>query len=278
MLQSVLGANYQQQYPNESMVRKQVIQDMVRTELLRQEADEAGFRISDASLIKRIRAIPQFQKDGKFDPALYQRLLESQRYNKAQWENELREQDKLRQFENSLASSSFIPKSDLQRFQKIAQQTRDFKYALITVKPEEVSISDAEIESYYNENKQFYQTPEQIKLAFVELKEEELANSITVSNDEAKAIYDGQSERYRTAELRKSRHIMFKVPSGLGEDAIEWDQAIEKAEGVIKQLEEGAAFAELAEQNSEDTLSAKKGGEMGFIAPGDFTSTALEDA
>ncbi|MGH1538614.1 MAG: peptidyl-prolyl cis-trans isomerase, partial [Gammaproteobacteria bacterium] len=211
-------------------------------------------------------------------PALYQRLLESQRYNKAQWENELREQDKLRQFENSLASSSFIPKSDLQRFQKIAQQTRDFKYALITVKPEEVSISDAEIESYYNENKQFYQTPEQIKLAFVELKEEELANSITVSNDEAKAIYDGQSERYRTAELRKARHIMFKVPSGLGEDAIEWDQAIEKAEGVIKQLEEGAAFAELAEQNSEDTLSAKKGGEMGFIAPGDFTSTALEDA
>ncbi len=34
----------------------------------------------------------------------------------------------------------------------------------------------------------------------------------------------------------------------------------------------------MAEQNSEDTLSAKKGGEMGFIAPGDFTSTALEDA
>ncbi len=278
MLQSVLGANYQQQYPNESMVRKQVIQDMVRTELLRQEANEAGFRISDASLIRKIQSIPQFQKDGKFDPALYQRLLEAQRYNKAQWENELREQDKLRQFENSLASSSFVPKADLQRFQKISQQTRDFNYALVTVNPEAVTVSDEEIDSYYNENKQFYQTPEQVKLAYVELKEEDLANSMSVSADDAKAIYESSSERYRTAELRKARHIMFKVPSELGADALEWDQAIEKAKAMLKQLQEGASFAELAEQNSEDTLSAKKGGDMGFIAPGDFSSKELEDA
>ena len=278
MLQSVLGANYQQQYPDESIVRKQVIQDMVRTELLRQEVGEAGFRISDASLIKRIQEIPQFQKDGKFDPALYQRLLESQRYNKAQWENELREQDKLRQFENSLASSSFIPKSELQRFQKISQQTRDFKYALVTVKPETITVNDAEIEAYYNDNKNAYKTPEQVKLAYVELKEEDLADSISVSNEDAQAIYDSQSDRYQTPQLRKARHIMFKVPSGLGEDAIEWDQAIEKAEGIIKQLEDGASFSVLAVKNSEDKLSALKGGEMGFIAPGDFTSKELEDA
>ena len=278
MLQSVLGDNYQQQYPDESMVRQQVIQDMVRTELLRQEVGKAGFRISDASLSKRIQQIPQFQQDGKFDPILYQRLLESQRYNKAQWENELREQDKLRQFENSLAASSFIPKAELQRFQKISEQTRDFKYAVVTVKPETITVGDAEIDAYYNDNKQFYKTSEQVKLAYVELKEEDLADSISVSEADAQLIYDSQIERYQTAQLRKARHIMFKVPNGLGADAIEWDQAIEKAEGIIKQLEDGAAFAELAEKNSEDTLSAQKGGAMGFIAPGDFTSKALEDA
>ncbi len=278
MLQSVLGANYQQQYPDESMVRKQVIKDMVRTELLRQEVGEAGFRISDASLIKRIQQIPQFQKDGKFDPVLYQRLLESQRYNKAQWENELREQDKLRQFENSLAASSFIPKAELQRFQKISEQTRDFKYAVVTVKPESITVSDIEIDAYYNDNKQFYKTPEQVKLAYVELKEEDLADSISVSEEDAQAIYDSQSERYRTTELRKARHIMFKVPSELGADAIEWNQATEKAEAIVKQLDDGADFSELAEKNSEDTLSAKKGGDIGFVAPGDFTNKALEDS
>lgn len=277
-LRSILGENYEAQYPNEGIVRKQVINDMVRTELLRQEVGEAGFRISDASLIKRIQEIPQFQTNGKFDPALYQRLLESQRYNKAQWENELREQDKLRQFESSLASSSFMPKTELQRYQKISEQTRDFKYALVALQPENVTLSDADLENYYNENKQQYQTPEQVKLAYVELKEQDLIDSISVKEEDAQAIYDGQLERYRSAELRKARHIMFKVPTELGEDAIEWDQAMDKAKAMVEQLEGGADFAELATNNSEDTLSAEKGGSMGFIAPGDFISKELEDA
>ncbi len=278
MLQSILGENYQQQYPDENILRQQVVQDMVQTELLRQEVDDAGFAISDTGLIKRIQQIPQFQKDGKFDPELYKRLLDSQRLNQAQWENELREEDKLRQFENALAASSFIPKSELQRFQSITEQTRDFKYALVSVQPDEVTVSEEEIEKYYNENQQFFQTPEQVKLAYVELKEQDIADSINVSTDEAKSIYEAQLERYMSAELRKARHIMFKVPSELGADAIEWDEAMEKANGLVQQLKDGADFAELAKQHSEDTLSAEKGGDMGFIAPGDFTSKDLEDA
>jgi peptidyl-prolyl cis-trans isomerase D len=277
-LQSILGANYESQYPDESIVRRQVANDMVRTELLRQEVGEAGFELSDANLISRIQAIPQFQKDGKFDPVQYKRILEAQRYNQAQFENELREQDKLRQFESAIASSSFMPKSELQRFQKISEQTRDFKYAIVGLNPEAVTVSDTEIENYYNENKSLYQTPEQLKLAYVEFKEEDLIDSIDVSAEDAQAIYDGQLERYRSAELRKARHIMFKVPTELGADAIEWDEAIEKAESIIQQLDDGADFAALAKEHSEDSLSAEKGGEMGFIAPGDFTSKTLEDA
>ncbi len=278
VLQSILGENYQQQYPDESIVRQQVIQDMVRTELLRQEVNDAGFEISDANLVRRIQQIPQFQQDGKFDPELYRRLLESQRLNKAQWENELREQDKLNQFENTVAASSFIPKAELQRFQSISEQTRDFKYALVSVQTDNVSVSDDEIEKYFEENKQFYQTPEQIKFSYIELKEQDIADSTNVSDEDAKQIYESQLERYMSAELRKARHIMFKVPTELGADALEWDEAMEKANDLVQQLKDGADFTELAKQYSEDTLSAEKGGDMGFIAPGDFTNKGLEDA
>ena len=100
-----------------------------------------------------------------------------------------------------------------------------------------------------------------------------------MKEEDAQAIYDGQLERYRSAELRKANHILFKVPTELGQDAIEWDQAMDKANAIIDQLDNGADFSELAaEKNSEDTLSAEKGGSMGFIAPGDFTSKELEDA
>jgi len=277
MLQSVLGANYEQQYPNDGVLRQQVIQDMVRTELLRQEVDDAGFTISDANLIKRIQAVPQFQTNGKFDPALYKRILESQRLNQAQWEFELREQDKLRQFEAALAQSSFLPKADLKRFQKISEQTRDFKYALVTVNQEGVELSDADLESYYNENKQLFKTPEQVKLSYVELKEQDLTDSTAVTAEDAKSIYEGSLERYMSPELRKVSTIMFKVPKDIGEDAIEWDEAMDKAKDLAKQIKDGADFAALAKEHSEDTFSAEKGGDIGFIALGDFTSKDLED-
>ncbi|MGI9227275.1 MAG: SurA N-terminal domain-containing protein [Gammaproteobacteria bacterium] len=277
-LQSALGANYERQFPNESIVKEQVIGSMINTELLRQEVASAGYQISDASLITRIAQIPQFQTEGKFDPQLYERLLQVQRYSKAQFESDLREQDKLRQFETSLAATSFMPAADLQKFQKLSEQLREFTYALVKSNPDAVSISNEEIENYYNENKQLFLTTEQVKLAYIELKEEELVNQITVTADDAHAIYDSQPERYMTDELRKTRHILFRVSNEVSADALEWDEAQEKADNVIKQLNEGDSFAELAKQHSDDSLSAEKGGEIGFIAAGDFTSTELEEA
>ena len=278
MLRSILGADYDRQYADESIIRKQVIDNMVRTELLRQEVTEAGYRTSDQSLIYSIQKIPQFQTDGKFDPERYERLLQVQRYSKAQFENELREQAKLQQFEISLASSSFIPKSDLQRFQTLSEQSREFKYVILQPNVDAIEISDKEIDNYYQKNQRFYKTTEQVKLAYIELKEEQIAEQINISDEEARSIFDSQPERYMTAELRKTRHILFKVPNEVSKDAIEWDVAEERATGIVQELEKGTEFAELAKKHSEDSLSADKGGDIGWIAPGDFTSTELDDA
>jgi peptidyl-prolyl cis-trans isomerase D len=277
-LQSISGNNYQQQYPDEGAIKEQVIDDMVRIEILRQEATSAGFRTSDASLIHRIQQIPQFQKNGKFDSELYERLLQVQRYNKTQFENDLREQDKIRQFEISLIAFSFMPKVDLQRFQKLSEQSRDFKFALIKADSETVMVSFEEIDYYYNDNQQLFQTSEQVKLAYIELKEEELVDKITITAAAARAMYDAQLERYITDELRNTRHILLKVPSEVGSDAIEWDEALEKANDLVQQLNNGASFADLAKQHSEDSLSAEKGGKIGLIARDDFASTELQHA
>ena len=277
-LRSILGADYDRQYADESIIRKQVIDGMVRTEVLRQEVTDSGYRTSDRSLIDNIQRIPQFQTNGKFDPELYERLLQVQRYSKAQFENELREQGKLQQFEISLASSSFMPKSDLQRFQSLSEQSRDFRYALVKPDMSSTVLTDEEVEKYYQENQQRFQTPDQVKLSYVELKEEQIADQIEIADDEARNIYDSQPEHYMTDELRRTRHILLKVSNEVSQDAIEWDEAMDKANSLVQKLSEGAEFAELAKQNSEDSLSAEKGGDIGFIAPGDFTSVELDEA
>ncbi len=277
-LQSTSGADYTQQYPDESVIKQQVIDNMVNIELLRQEVTDAGFRISDTSLIQRIQQTPQFQKDGKFDLQLYERLLQVQRYSKARFENELREGDKLKQFEVSLTTSSFMPQTDLRLFQKLAGQTRDFQYAVVRVDADTVTVSPQEVDDYYRENQLLYQVPERVKLAYVELLEEQLAGQIEITVEDARSIYTSQAAHYVTDELREARHILFKVPDEIATDAIEWDEAMGKANDILQQLEAGAAFAELAKRHSEDSLSAEKGGQIGFIAPGDFASAELEKA
>lgn len=277
-LQSVLGESYAQRYPDENVIKQQVIQDMVNTEILRQEVTDAGFRISDAGLIMKIHQIPQFQRDGIFDPELYTRLLQTQRYDKARFEAELREQEKLEQFEISLTASSFTTKADLQRYQRLLEQSRDFSYALVRMPPDSVTVTPDQVDEYYQENRQWLRTPEQVKLAYIELNEASLLDQASVTGEEARILYDEQPERYVTDELRRVRHILVKVADPETATAAQWNEALEKAEGYVEELRAGAAFDQLARQHSDDTLSAEKGGDIGLIARGDLASTELERA
>ena len=277
-LRSNLGRGYEQQFPDESVVKQQVIEGMVDMEILRQEVTEAGFRISDTSLVQKIQQVPQFRRDGKFDPDLYTRLLQAQRYDKARFESELREREKLEQFELSLASSSFMTQADLQRFQKLTGQSRDFSYALVQANPDAIEVSDPEVDAYYSENEAQFQTPEQVRLAYLELAEEALFDQIGIGEDEALSIYQEQPERFMTSELRKARHILVRVAEEAADNPAAWDRARDQANEYIRQLKAGTSFEKIARLYSEDTLSAGKGGDIGFIATGDLASGALEDA
>ena len=277
-LRSNLGKSYEQQFPDESVIKQQVIEGMVDMEILRQEVTEAGFRISDTSLVQKIQQVPQFRRDGKFDPDLYTRLLQAQRYDKARFESELREQEKLEQFELSLASSSFMTQADLQRFQQLFGQSRSFSYALVQVDPDSIEVSDPEVDTYYSENETQFQTPEQVRLAYLELAEEALFDQISIGEDEALSIYQEQPERYMTSELRNARHILIRVAEEAADNPAAWDRARDRANEYIGQLEAGTSFEKLARLYSEDPLSAGKGGEIGFIASGDLASDALEKA
>ena len=72
---------------------KQVLNQLVDTELLAQAAKERGITPSDEELARIIHRNPDFQKDGKFDAATYRQVLRDfYRRTPAQYEGELRQQ------------------------------------------------------------------------------------------------------------------------------------------------------------------------------------------
>jgi peptidyl-prolyl cis-trans isomerase D len=67
-------------------------------------------------------------------------------------------------------------------------------------------------------------------------------------------------------EQSRSKHILIKLDAGA--DAKADAAAKAKAEGILKQIQGGANFADLAKKNSDDPGSKEKGGELGFAQRG----------
>ena len=86
------------------------------------------------------------------------------------------------------------------------------------------------------------------------------------SQQEIQQYFAAHQAEYTIPEQARSRHILIKVAPGA--DAKTDAAAKAKAEGLLKQIQGGANFAELAKANSDDPGSKDKGGELGFAKPG----------
>jgi peptidyl-prolyl cis-trans isomerase C len=100
----------------------------------------------------------------------------------------------------------------------------------------------------------------------VQKVQERVAGDVEPSPEEIERFYEENKElQFTIAEQRCARHILFNK-----------DQR-EKAEEVKQQLENGADFAKLAKEHSQDPGSAEQGGDLGCLGRGE-TVKEFEEA
>ncbi len=97
-------------------------------------------------------------------------------------------------------------------------------------------------------------------LSVQKLVETQLASSVVISDEEKRRFYEENTESMQQPEQLRLRHILTRVPETAGEG--QKAQLREKLEGLRRQIEQGADFAKLARENSDDTGSREEGGEM----------------
>ena len=267
-LKSILGDSFDTVYADENDLKNSVLDSMIQNSLITEESISAGYRISDEQLYERIRSVPQFQKNGKFDSETYQQLLAAQRRSAVEFEEQLRAEEGIKQFQTSVLFSSFLPESSKKQYASLKQQKRDFDYLLISPDIESVTVSEQEIDEYYQSNKDSFKSPARVKLEYLEILQQDIGDKLEYSDDEILASYNDDPDRYRTQELRKANHLLFK----LNEDATpeEIANAFDKAKAAVDRINNGESFAELAKEVSEDTFSGKNGGALGFLSRTDI--------
>ncbi len=73
-------------------IQQSIFQQMAQRAALRQELVVRGYAASTEEVIDQIRNVEVFQKDGKFDPQLYKRILKSQGRTPALFERHIRDE------------------------------------------------------------------------------------------------------------------------------------------------------------------------------------------
>ncbi len=267
-LAQVFGGQIPEGFGDEDMLRRQALDQLVTQRVVISEVADQRFAVGDETLGRAIRQRPEFQTDGQFDAERYRQLLGAQGGQVAAFEAQFRDETALDQFRAGVIGTSFTLPTEAERIDALTRQTRTIdavRFDIDSIR-NTIEIDEAAVKGRFDETADTLVFPPRARIEWIELSASDLAKSIEVSEDEARAWYEENRSSYMTPELREASHILIAVDDA--GDADEVAEARAEVEAIIARIEAGESFDELARELSDDAGSASSGGSLGAIRPG----------
>ncbi|NWO02424.1 MAG: SurA N-terminal domain-containing protein [Idiomarinaceae bacterium] len=254
-------------------LRSGVLEQLIEQELLVQYAEDNGMRVGPEQVKAAIRDISQFRTAGQFDNDVYLMALRNAGYSPEAFAKVMQQDMTRNQLLRGLSATEFVLEPEAIAFMRLQSQSRSggFLVARNENFEEQVEIADQDIENFYQQNQDMFRTQEKLSVAYVELSLAAVESEVEISDEEVRQYYDERQQQYSTEEERRVSHILIEFDT---------DNAKEKAEEALAELEQGADFSEVAQTYSDDTFSAEQGGDLDWIEAGmmdeDFDAAAFE--
>lgn len=291
------------QLPPDNVLRKQVLQHLIDVDLQMQMAKQNGLTVDDTELnqaLERIAAANhatlaqlreeitrQGMKWDEYRESIRKEILLSNLQQKAVGREVMITNEQVEQFlktegELPVDRSNFtyhlqnivIPLSDEPTPQQI-QKARDIAARLLArVKkgadfatlPVEQSSNDVILEGNDLGERHLAELPELFAKEVITMKAGQVAGPLRAGNgfQLIKLVKIGGDTQHHIVTLTHVRHILLKPDASmLPEDAKK------QVNNLYQQLKSGKDFAAMAKRYSLDTASAVKGGDLGWISPGE---------
>ncbi len=234
-------------------LQDQAFDQLVTDALLRQEYRRRGIMVTDDEILQAARynpppqlmQSPELQTEGQFDPAKYQRFLQSPA---------ARQEGLLLQLEQYYRTE--IPKQKL--FDQVAT---------------DVYVSDEELWRRWQDSH------DSAQVSFVAFGPERISDSaVRVSDDEVRAYYDTHKKQFdRPGRAKLSIIIIPRAVTGADSTAVR-----ARAVALRSRILGGEKFEDVARAESADSVSAVNGGSLGrgpkgrFVAPFETAAYALK--
>lgn len=247
----------------------QILEQMMTDRAVLYEARRLGLRVTEAELAESLRTNAMLYPGGQFIGAQrYRDLVETQlNMTVPQFEEMMRDQLLVEKLRRLVTDGITVGDAELDRdYRRSNDKVKvDYVYLKTTDFTGQVHPTEAELQAHYQKNKASYRIQEKRSLKYVYLNPEQVKEAIEVSDAEIRRFYEQNRDSYRGQERVQAAHILLKTVDKSPEDV---KQAEKKINDLLAKARAGADFGELAKQNSEDVVTAGKGGDLGWVVRG----------
>jgi peptidyl-prolyl cis-trans isomerase D len=260
-------------------LRYATLERMVRDRVLAAAATKANMTVSEERLSRMFAQDPGLASfrtpDGKFDRDAFMRVTGR---TPEQYEASVRSDMATQQVLLGVSGTAFTPPALASTTINAFYDSREIQVARFNPDSfaSKVTVSDADIETYYKDHTAQFQAPERADIEYLVLDIEAAKKNIVLSDADLKTYYQENTARFGTKEERRASHILITAPASMS--AADREKAKAKAEQLLAEVKKAPnTFADVARKNSQDPGSAEKGGDLDFVSRGAMVKP-FEDA
>ncbi len=268
-LRNMLKDNFNSAMLDNPEMRLAVLEGLIQQKIMHREAEDIGLTVLDSRLASEIQSISAFHdENGKFSYQRYEELLRRQQMTPVIFEGRVGAEILQQQLLEPLSNSAMVADTMVQTVIRLSEVKRVIDQ--VEIAPDqylsEVNPDEEAIKAYYDQYQAEFLLPERVRIEYLVLSLNDLAQQETVSSEEVRNYYEEHQSDYGQPEERQASHILIAVTDSSEDEKAE---AKRKAEDILAQVtQDPEKFAELAKEFSDDSGSAKSGGELGFLGKG----------
>ena len=270
-MQNTYGDTMNEQLLRQLGIDQQILRQMIDERAALIEAESQGIKVSDEEIAAQIFAIPAFQENGKFvGEQRYEQVLRAQRppLTKTQFEQGVRETLMAQKLQRTVTDWMSITDQEVEqtyrhRNEKVNLQVVTFAASRFR---DTVTVTDDDIASHYQTNKEDFRIGERRKIKFLLLDAEKIRTDTTVPATAVQQFYSENIQQYTTEEQIRASHIL------LSTEGKEIETVRSQAEEIIARANNGQDFSDLARTYSEDGGTKDQGGDLDFFGRGRMVS------
>lgn len=265
-LQAQQGSDFIFSPAIENSLKQQALTQLIKAKALSDAAFNSGYRVSQQQLSAMVAQIPAFQNEGQFSVEKFHEILARTGYTENAFFQALQADILIGQVQSGFIATAFGLPNEVAQVRALLNQKRDISYLTIPVTKfkTQSTVTQQQLEEYYHNHQAEFMVPEQVSINYIELGLDKLAEAQAISESQVKQYYQENIKQFAKPVRYHLAHIFIELPANKASDE-QITKIQTKLAKITNELKSNLNFSELTKTYSDDVITARKGGDLGWV-------------